>query len=95
VAPELVPPDPSLGATLVSIRIMFVKEICTVLLCEKPHLGLLLLELLLLDLGGELLRSLRRHLGISVGWKGQSGGGVAKTLEQTSTKGMDRFVLLQ
>jgi hypothetical protein len=29
--------------------------------CAKSHLGLLLLELLLLDLGGELLRGLRRH----------------------------------
>jgi hypothetical protein len=30
-------------------------------MCAKSHLGLLLLEFLLLDLGGELLRGLRRH----------------------------------
>jgi len=63
--------------------------------CAKSHLGLLLLELLLLDLGGELLRSLRRHLGVSVLWKGMrgqsdGGGGLAKTLEQTRTKGKGR-----
>jgi len=58
--------------------------------CGKSHLGLLLLELLLLDLGGELLGGdlvgellggLRRHLGVSVGGRGcggQSGGGGGK-----------------
>ena len=60
-------------------------------MCAKSHLGLLLLELLLLDLGGELLRGLRRHLGVSELWEGMrgqgGGGGVAKTLEQTRTKG--------
>jgi hypothetical protein len=41
--------------------------------CAKSHLGLLLLELLLLDLGGELLHSLHRHcLGVVGGIRGQS-----------------------
>ena len=61
-------------------------------MCAKSHLGLLLLELLLLDLGGELLRGLRRHLGVSVSWEGIRGqsdgdGGLAKTLEQTRAEG--------
>lgn len=63
-------------------------------MCAKSHLGLLLLELLLLDLGGELLRGLRRHLGVSDVWEGtrgqSGGGGVAKTLEKIGTMGKGR-----
>jgi hypothetical protein len=66
--------------------------------CGKSHLGLLLLELLLLDLGGELLGGLRRHLGLSVGGRGcggrrGGGGGLAKTLVQTRAVGVGEGAL--
>ena len=61
---------PNLRNTDSSFRIRTIREGGG---CGKSHLGLLLLELLLLDLGGELLGGLRRHLGLSVGRMGCGG----------------------
>jgi hypothetical protein len=52
-------PVATITACVLALELARVAE--TGKVCAKSHLGLLLLEFLLLDLGGELLRGMRRH----------------------------------